>query len=75
MDTVNNKGSFKNDESLGRKIAGFFRDNGFYIAIVVGLCALAAGAVYFSTSQILTDPEPNKMENRFINENGIMNSV
>jgi Peptidase family M23. len=67
---VNNKGSFKNDESLGRKIAGFFRDNGFYIAIVVGLCALAAGAVYFSTSQILTDPEPNKMENRFINENG-----
>lgn len=66
---MNNKGSFKNEESLGKKIVGFFRDNGFYIALVVGLCALAAGAVYFSTSQILTDPEPKPQKNNFISEN------
>lgn len=59
VDTVNNKGSFKNDGSVGKKILRFFKESGFYIAIVVGLCALAAGAVFFSTNQILTDPDKN----------------
>jgi len=54
---VNNKGSFKKEDSLGKRILGFFKESGFYIAIVVGLCALAAGAVFFSTNQLLTDPE------------------
>jgi murein DD-endopeptidase MepM/ murein hydrolase activator NlpD len=64
VDTVNNKGSFRNQGSVGKRILSFFRESGFYIAIVVGLCALAAGAVYFSTSQILTDPEPEPPDNR-----------
>lgn len=55
---MNNKGRFK-DEEPGNKIKSFFKESGFYIAIVVGLCALAAGAVYFSTNQILSDPEPD----------------
>lgn len=54
---MNNKGSFKEDNPGGKK--GFFKESGFYIVIVVALCALAAGAVYFSTNQILTDPDPN----------------
>jgi len=69
VDTVNNKGSFKNEGSVGKRILAFFRESGFYIAIVVGLCALAAGAVYFSTSQILTDPEPDPPENRLSSDN------
>jgi len=55
---VNNKGKFKED-GPGNKFKQFFRESGFYIAIVAGLCALAAGAVYFSTNQILRDPEPD----------------
>lgn len=55
---MNIKGRFK-DEEPGKKFKSFFKESGFYIAIVVGLCALAAGAVYFSTNQILSDPEPN----------------
>ncbi len=54
---MNNKGRFKEEEP-GNKFKSFFKESGFYIAIVVGLCALAAGAVYFSTNQILSDPEP-----------------
>lgn len=57
---MNNKGSFKEEDSFGKKVKGFFKESGFYIAIVVGLCALAAGAVYFSTNQILTDPDPQQ---------------
>ena len=64
---MNNKGSFKDDNSNGGKFKGFFKESGFYIAIVVGLCALAAGAVYFSTNQILTDPDP---EGQQAEENG-----
>lgn len=66
---MNNKGSFKNEESFGKRVLGFFRESGFYIAIVVGLCALAAGAVFFSTNQILTDPEPNPQDNRLNSDN------
>lgn len=54
---MNNKGSFKKEGSLGKRLLGFFKESGFYIAIVVGLCALAAGAVFFSTNQLLTDPD------------------
>ncbi len=57
---MNNKGSFKDENTFGKKVKGFFKESGFYIAIVVGLCALAAGAVYFSTNQILTDPDPQQ---------------
>lgn len=57
MDIVNNKGKFKENEPKGMKFKSFMKESGFYIAIVVGLCVLAAGAVYFSTNQILKDPE------------------
>lgn len=66
---MNNKGSFKNEGSVGKRILGFFKESGFYVAIVVGLCALAAGAVFFSTNQILTDPEPNQQENQLNDDN------
>lgn len=59
---MNNKGNFKEDGSVGNKFKAFFKESGFYIAIVVGLCALAAGAVFFSTNQILTDPDPYEAE-------------
>lgn len=59
---MNNKGSFKDDGSTGSKFKKFFKESGFYIAIVVGVCALAAGAVFFSTNQILTDPNQNAKE-------------
>ena len=60
MDIVNNKGKFKDELPDGNnKFKSFFKESGFYIAIVVGLCALAAGAVYFSTNQILSDPDPD----------------
>ncbi len=65
---MNNKGSFRDDESFGTKIKGFFKESGFYIAIVVGLCVLAAGAVYFSTNQILSDPEPNQAQEDGLNQ-------
>jgi len=55
---VNNKGKFRDELPKENKFKSFFKESGFYIAIVVGLCALAAGAVYFSTNQILSDPEP-----------------
>lgn len=57
---MNQKGSFKDEDTFGKKVKGFFKESGFYVAIVVGLCALAAGAVYFSTNQILTDPDPKQ---------------
>lgn len=55
---MNNKGRFKDKEPDGKNFKSFIKESGFYIAIVVGLCALAAGAVYFSTNQILSDPDP-----------------
>ena len=55
---MNNKGKFKDELPDENKFKSFFKESGFYIAIVVGLCALAAGAVYFSTNQILSDPDP-----------------
>ena len=55
---MNNKGKFKDELPGENKFKSFFKESGFYIAIVIGLCALAAGAVYFSTNQILSDPKP-----------------
>ena len=55
---MNNKGKLKDNLPEENRFKAFFKESGFYIAIVVGLCALAAGAVYFSTNQILSDPEP-----------------
>jgi murein DD-endopeptidase MepM/ murein hydrolase activator NlpD len=68
VDFVNNKGSFKDDDSFGKKVKSFFKESGFYIAIVVGLCALAAGTVYFTTNQILTDPDENKAQEDSLTE-------
>lgn len=65
---MNNKGSFKDEGSAGKKLKGFFKESGFYIAIVVGLCALAAGTVFFSTNQILTDPNQNQAQEDGINK-------
>ncbi|MGI6050137.1 MAG: peptidoglycan DD-metalloendopeptidase family protein [Acetivibrionales bacterium] len=54
---MNNKGRFKDNDPKGNKFKSFMKESGFYIAIVVGLCVLAAGVVYFSTNQILKDPD------------------
>ena len=56
---MNNKGKLKDNLPEENKFKSFFKESGFYIAIVVGLCLLAAGAVYFSTNQILSDPKPD----------------
>ncbi len=68
---MNNKGSFKDEESFGKKVKGFFKESGFYIAIVVGLCALAAGAVFFSTNQLLTDPDQNQAQDNGPDQNDL----
>jgi len=75
VETVNNKGSFREDNSFGKKLTRFFKESGFYIAIVVGLCVLAAGAVYFSTNQILTDPEPNQAQENMPGEDNIIGKI
>ncbi|MDI9514686.1 MAG: M23 family metallopeptidase [Bacillota bacterium] len=66
---MNNKVIFKIVGSVGKRIISFFKESGFYIAIVVGLCALAAGAVFFSTNQILTDPDQDLQDNRIGSDN------
>lgn len=72
---MNNKGSFKDDNTFGKKLKGFFKESGFYIAIVVGLCVLAAGAVYFSTNQILTDPEPDQAQENLPGNDNIIGQI
>ena len=72
---MNNKGKFRDELPKENKFKSFFKESGFYIAIVVGLCALAAGAVYFSTNQILSDPNPSLTRFRRTNLRMILNGI
>jgi murein DD-endopeptidase MepM/ murein hydrolase activator NlpD len=57
VDIVNNKGFYNNNKEWAEKIKSFFRESGFYIMIVLGLCILAVGAVYFTTNHLISSPE------------------
>lgn len=72
---MNNKGSFKENGTFGTKIKAFFKESGFYIAIVVGLCALAAGAVFLSSNQILNDPNQNQAQEDGVKDNNDMSFI
>ena len=54
---MNNKGFYNNNNDWTKKIKEFFKESGFYILIVVGLCILAVGSVYFTTNHLLTAPD------------------
>ena len=54
---MNNKGFYNNNKEWAEKIKSFFRESGFYIMIVLGLCILAVGAVYFTTNHLISSPE------------------
>jgi len=57
VDIVNNKGFYNNNKEWAEKVKDFFRESGFYIMIVLGLCILAVGAVYFTTNHLISSPE------------------
>lgn len=54
---MSQKGFYNGNKDWSRKIKDFFRESGFYIMIVVGLCVLAIGAVYFTTNHLISSPE------------------
>ncbi|HAA25251.1 MAG TPA: M23 family peptidase [Ruminiclostridium sp.] len=54
---MNNKGFYNNNKEWAEKVKSFFRESGFYIMIVLGLCILAVGAVYFTTNHLISSPE------------------
>lgn len=55
---MNNKGFYNNDNKEWKeKIKSFFQESGFYIMIVLGLCILAVGAVYFTTNHLISSPD------------------
>lgn len=54
---MNQKGFYNGNKDWSQKIKNFFKDSGFYILIVVGLCILAVGAVYFTTNHLISTPE------------------
>jgi hypothetical protein len=56
VDIVNNKGFYNNNKEWAEKIKSFFKESGFYIMIVLGLCILAVGAVYFTTNHLISSP-------------------
>lgn len=54
---MSQKGFYNDNKEWTEKVKGFFKDSGFYIMIVVGLCILAVGAVYFTTNHLISSPE------------------
>ena len=54
---MNKKGFYNDNNDWTKKIKEFFKESGFYILIVVGLCILAVGSVYFTTNHLLTAPD------------------
>lgn len=53
---MNQKGFYNDNKDWTAKLRSFFKESGFYIMIVIGLCVLAVGAVYFTTNHLLTSP-------------------
>lgn len=54
---MSRKGIYNDDKEWTRKIKEFLKESGFYILVVIGLCVLAVGAVYFTTNHLITSPE------------------
>lgn len=59
---MNQKGFYNENKEWSKKLKGFFRESGFYILIVVGLCILAVGAVYFTTNHLISSPDEDPGE-------------
>lgn len=57
MDNVNQKGFYNDDKEWTKKLKDFLKESGFYILVVIGLCVLAVGAVYFTTNHLITSPD------------------
>jgi len=57
VDNVSHKGFYNDDKEWTGKIKEFLKESGFYILVVIGLCVLAVGAVYFTTNHLITSPE------------------
>ena len=51
------KGFYNDDNDWTGKIKEFLKESGFYILVVIGLCVLAVGAVYFTTNHLISSPE------------------
>jgi len=62
VDIVNQKGFYNDNKEWSQKLKSFFKESGFYILIVVGLCILAVGAVYFTTNHLISPPEEGPEE-------------
>lgn len=54
---MSQKGFYNDDKEWTRKIKEFLKESGFYILVVIGLCVLAVGAVYFTTNHLITSPD------------------
>ena len=59
---MNQKGFYNENKEWSKKLKGFFKESGFYVLIVVGLCILAVGAVYFTTNHLISPPENEQGE-------------
>ncbi len=52
------KGFYNNEnKEWSEKVKSFFKESGFYVMVVVGLCILAVGAVYFTTNHLISSPD------------------
>lgn len=54
---MNQKGFYNDDKEWTKKLKDFLKESGFYILVVIGLCVLAVGAVYFTTNHLITSPD------------------
>ncbi len=59
---MNQKGFYHDNKEWSQKLKAFFKESGFYVLIVVGLCILAVGAVYFTTNHLITPPDDSEGE-------------
>jgi murein DD-endopeptidase MepM/ murein hydrolase activator NlpD len=65
-----NKGFYNNNnKEWAEKVKSFFKESGFYVMVVVGLCILAVGAVYFTTNHLISAPE--EYEDNLISDGAI----
>ena len=66
---MKNKGFYNNEnKEWAEKVKSFFKESGFYVLVVVGLCILAVGAVYFTTNHLISSPED---DDGLISEGGL----
>ncbi|HZK27379.1 MAG TPA: M23 family metallopeptidase [Thermoclostridium sp.] len=54
---MSQKGFYNNDKEWTKKVKEFLKESGFYILVVIGLCVLAVGAVYFTTNHLISSPD------------------